>query len=873
MASKRRKAAATAVTGADERLSKSAVKRSSRRGAAEGAQDGESPRGGHKAEETCSCKTPKRTVHARSRLPTFGSPANETDIQQEIFWDPQSPVTYKLGKERMKQKASRRTVEISEIVNRIAPQDEKRACSEESLLGLWIGEDAIPCTPGVAKVRSRMNVNGARGLQLKNREEELIKLAKEFDKNMTDAIQDQSAPCHNVHITSETMVSVDRRDEAQVGNQQQFLGEPLQTDIALPFGVVKESAGRVHCENSSQTSIDLDAEGALNALFDGPTQKCSHQLSQGLSNCSSNDSFHENQPTLLEEEHPPDEMTAATESVVEDAHQRQDSAPAVERLEHIPAEKVKTVSERTILSAASSKIESVVSVKLDGVVCDDFDDWGADLLPDDSFLMQITQNPELISTPQNALAHTSNENHETKERTIDSEKRYNAQHIFLNSSNNVPASHAAQKRSIRIGKTKSVLLHDDYHLETYKINSVSKSSQNKVSVSVKPEQESVRESFTRLKRATSTHFPEKRAASIEVPSNVPILWIEQRRNEVHSICHQSPTVSANTRLRNPKKVANQASTGHLKQAEVPKKSVPLFDDWNEPRFSDEVLDLFCESDSLWDTNCDDDDLLYQVCGDVEKRSLSPDVAKENEKAKLVVGSTSKLEVFPCLSVPMQGLSNYPHSQKSHMGRKTFSLDAPVTVPTLLKSESSANTSVQHRRAQFNTDSINSVPGKLYRSHSVPEGSCASVTASPTLSNVCLNVNNIQRQNGLCNVSKIQNNSIFHQVSAEKSKYMFRKTNNSQALVVDHKNVNVGNLSRTNVGLGESKNPPNVLLQTSKQLNTKPAFKRHLSDCFSQSETEEKSRKCSQEEIARKKQEALERRKCKTQALLKNTAPT
>ncbi|XP_032994324.1 ewing's tumor-associated antigen 1 [Lacerta agilis] len=856
MAAKRRKAAARAGGGGEDFRLRSPVKRSSsrRQRPAEGAQDGESPRGQRGSEETSSYKTPTRKLPASSRLPTFSSPLNETDVQQEIFWDPQSPSAYKLGNGQKKQLVSGHTVEISEIVNRIAPHDEKPACSEGSLLGFWIGDDAIPCTPGMPKVRCRTKVNGARGLRLRNREEELMKLAKQFDKSMTDAIWDQSAPCHNSHIISEAMLSVEDQDEAQVENQQHFLGEHPQTDDALPFGEVKKSAGTAeHCENSSQKSIDLDAEGALNALFDGPTQQCSGQLSEGLSDCSLNDS-------LLEEGCPPDEFTAATEFVVEDAHQRQDSSPT-KSMEHFPAEKARMASEQTVPSAVSSEIESVVSNNLDGMVGDDFDDWGADLLPDDSFLMQITQNPEVINVPQNTLAHTSNETSETKEGTIDSEKPYGAHCTVLNSSNSVPASHAVEKQSVKLGKAKGVL-HDDCNSKPNKLNSVSK-SQNKISASVKPETESIWEGFTQLKSATGIGSSEKKSA-FSVHSDVPVLRTEKYRKGMHSICHQSSTVSANTRPHDLKKVAKQASAGHLKQMEVPKKSAFSFDDWNEPRFSDQVLELFCESNSLWGTSCDDaddDDLLYQVCGDVEKTSQSQVAVKENEEAKLVIGNASKLEVGPCLSGHTQELSNAPPPQKSHIGRKTFSFHAPVTATTLRMNESCSNTSDKHRWAQFN-----SVPGKLNRSSSVPGDCFTSATDSTTLSNTCLSVNSIQWQKDLCRVSKVQNSGSINQVPAEKSKYAFRKTNSSQDPGMDHKNVNAGNLSRTNVALGESKNPPNVLLQTAKQLNAKPVFKRHLSECFSQSETEQKSRKCSQEEIARKKQEALERRKCKMQAL-------
>lgn len=42
-------------------------------------------------------------------------------------------------------------IKLLNITNLII-QDEKAGCNEDSLLGTWIGEDAIPCTPGEVKV-------------------------------------------------------------------------------------------------------------------------------------------------------------------------------------------------------------------------------------------------------------------------------------------------------------------------------------------------------------------------------------------------------------------------------------------------------------------------------------------------------------------------------------------------------------------------------------------------------------------------------------------------------------------------------------------------------------------------------------------------
>ncbi|KAJ6658114.1 hypothetical protein lerEdw1_001590 [Lerista edwardsae] len=777
--------------------------------------------------QTEVCKTPKRTLRRKSRSPMFNSPVTETDLLQEIFWDPYSPVAHKRGNGQKKQTTNGCTVEISEIVNRIAPQDEKPGSYEGTLLGLWIGDDAIPCTPGIAKVRSRTKVNGARGLQLKNKEEELMKLAKQFDKNLTDAIQDQDASCHNIHITSDADMSVEQQHDAEVENLRSP-GVHLQTATTLPIGAITEGSRTIeHSENTKETSIDLDAEVALNALFDGPTQKCSGHLSQGLSECS-----HGSQSTLLEEEHPVEKTTGTSGET-----RRQSSIPALEAVEPVSTEHSKVTSKQALDELAT-------------VVSDGFDDWGADLLSDDSFLMHINQNPELISTVENPLPHTSNANSETMGKTFNSERPKSTQCAFLKSSNSVPASHALQEQSNRIGKTKPVFFQGGCHSKTDESNSVSKSTliSGYSSIPVKPESKSMQEGFTQLKCITSAAFPEKRAAAVSVHTHLPQPETGQSRSNMHNISHQSTTIPANAKRLDLQKATTQ---GYLKQAEVTKKHVSSFDDWNEPRFSDDVLNSFCESDSLWGSNCDeDDDLLYQVCDDIEKRTLSQDIAMENGEAKSLAGSSSKLNKLkagPCLVVPKTGLSNFPQAPT---GRKTFSLDAP-TATTLLKSN---------------------VPGTWRRSLSVPEGGFASGTGLATISEAGLNTDSsTQWQKGFCNIGKIQNYSSISQALTDRSKYVFRKTNNSQALVLNDKSVNIGGFPVTH--LGESKNPSNVSPHTTVQMSSKPVFKRHLSDGFARSETEQKSRKCSQEEIAKKKQEALERRKCKMQGLQKNTAPT
>ena len=101
-------------------------------------------------------ETPKRMLQVDLLSSTFSSP-NDPDGLNDIFWDQNSPMTKQLGKGRKKQIYTTDSDEISHIVNRIAPQDEKP--TTDSMLGMWIGATAIPCTPSVAKGKSRAKIS------------------------------------------------------------------------------------------------------------------------------------------------------------------------------------------------------------------------------------------------------------------------------------------------------------------------------------------------------------------------------------------------------------------------------------------------------------------------------------------------------------------------------------------------------------------------------------------------------------------------------------------------------------------------------------------------------------------------------------------
>ncbi|NXF44744.1 ETAA1 protein, partial [Oceanites oceanicus] len=804
-------------------------------------------------------KTPKRSLSRKSRLPTFSSPVNDTDIQQEIFWDPHSPIAHRLGNGKTKQSTSRCAVEISEIVNRIAPQDEKAACNEGSLLGTWIGEDAIPCTPAVVKVRARTKLSY---LKIKNPEEELMKLAKEFDKNLVelDAVQEQEKLGHDFIQTASESLNNSKR-EVNVKNLKSLLGEVSETDTALSLKPVGQSTGipaAEPCQSSSQKSIDLEAEIALHALFDCSTQKCSGQLSQGLSGISLNNSFHENKSTL-EEEHLPEQIKDMQHGNTE-AYQKDTPCALGSVNQTLPKPDTHVVTKK---NPCSLKTQLVVSSKLAGVVNDDFDDWDTDFLADDSFVMQITQNPELISTeealpiPRNPSARGFSDGSRTKEKTI--------------------AFHG--KRDIKPDK----------------INSIWKSAQNSdlnyIPVSTQ----------SKVKNGNETVQPKSDPLPLFASrSNPHRQQTEKPGNNTHNIFCQPTSVSTNMKPNDLTKVVNQANTGHLNQVEISKKCPLSFDDWNEPKFSDEILDMFCESNSLWDANCEDDELLYQVCDDIEKQTQSQDVKQGNERAKTIQGASinSRSNAGNSFPASKQGLPDLFLAQKRNAKQDAVSLNdscrnsskvtqglattghivncknvsSPLTVISGTSMECKYTLSKNCHQAA-SEDTTKTVVGKWYRSNSVPAGETGSEVSPDNAVNV-FSRKALDNPHLLYNTGKISNNSSGNKTSLMPSKFKFRKTNSSQGTL----HVGTGNPgSHSGIGitlqdLEESKNHVSVTLH-SKLDNKKPPFKRHLSESFalptSVSVVEQKNRKCSQEEIERKKQEALARRKSRMQTFFKD----
>uniref|UniRef100_A0A8C9EH23 ETAA1 activator of ATR kinase n=1 Tax=Pavo cristatus TaxID=9049 RepID=A0A8C9EH23_PAVCR len=733
--------------------------------------------------EPCLHKTPKRSLSRKSRIPTFSSPVNDTDIQQEIFWDPHSPIARGLGN-----------------INKIQTSG---CLSRESNCSVL---DAIPCTPGVVKVRARTKLCCTRDLKIKSPEEELMKLAKEFDKNLVelDAVHEQEKLSHgSIQTTSESLN--DYKAELKIKNLKSLLDDVSAAGTALSPKPVGESTGIPTvepCQSSSQKSIDLEAEIALHALFDCSTQKCSGQLSQGLSGISLNNSSCENK-SIWEIDHLPEH--------IKNLQNGSSSACQKDTLHALGSEKQtfpQTDTHTLTKKNSSLKTELVVSSKPAGVVNDDFDDWDTDFLADDSFVMQITQNPELINIeappiPINPSVQGFSDASRTKERS----------------------------NSTSVTCLESV--HKSNSFQCSPLKHPSKNAQN-------------------VAKSLPLQKPYNKMENSKMAS-VDSAW--RTGSNTHIIFCESTSVSTSTKPNDLIKVTNQVNTGHLNPAELPKKCSLSFDDWNEPKFSDEVLDMFCESDSLWDANCEDDELLYQVCDDVEKQTQNQDVKQGSKRAKTIQGASiqSRSNADSGFAASKQGLSDHPQRNAQQDGHsldgssRNFSrvahgltttghvansknVPSPLTVTSGTSVESKYTHSKNYHQAA-SEDTRRNASGKWYRSNSVPAKETSS-EASPANAINVFGSKSLESQGLLYNAGKMPNNSSGNSMSLLPSKFKFRKTNSSQS--APHVGPeNPGTHSGIGIalqGLEGSKNQVNVTLH-SKPENTKLPFKRHLSESF------------------------------------------
>ncbi|XP_037530483.1 ewing's tumor-associated antigen 1 homolog [Nematolebias whitei] len=183
-------------------------------------------------------------LRGSSRHPELNVGVSPGDVEasQDIVWDSTSPTQ---NRWRLK---NTNDVEISDIVNRIAPKNINPKGSESSL-SRWIVDGTILSPP----VNS--NQNGRKKSSRQSNVEDLWKLAKQFDENMQ---QDEE--------TSEQLNSV-TTDHCKSVNTYET--KPTTSSVLS------------HVKNLKCSSSSDQAEAELHALFDCSTQGVSGRLSEG----------------------------------------------------------------------------------------------------------------------------------------------------------------------------------------------------------------------------------------------------------------------------------------------------------------------------------------------------------------------------------------------------------------------------------------------------------------------------------------------------------------------------------------------------------------------------------------------------------------
>ncbi|XP_056105751.1 ewing's tumor-associated antigen 1 [Rhinichthys klamathensis goyatoka] len=434
--------------------------------------------------------TPKRRPRIRFNGCYSGDSPNETESPQDIIWDPNSPTQNVNGKGNAK------VIEISEIVNRIAPKVEKS--KERDSVLQWIGDSAIPCTPEIRQPRVR------RISARQSSVEDLKKLAKQFDINMTRQDKEKQQE------------STEKRNKL---NKLQSDGTATtEKSTSIPVSLEQ----RTGC-----SSLAHQEEEELHALFDGPTQHVSGRLSPPSANCT-------------------------PESSAEPVAQAGQSSSSA-AIKNAPVDAPK---------ATEAKFD---------------DDWENDDLLNDTFMLEMTQNPVSLNVAQ---------------------KPSTAQ----------PKS-CSKKCNFEAKVNPSVSNGRNICFET---------------------QQSTSKSSTFTKTLPDVKTSNRSTFSLKPPASV-------QNHTTEKLLKTSSPVNQEKPQTQPSQGTKQVELdGMTKDGGVSSQSSSVqFDGVSE----EDMKSLF-DSDSLWNDE-DDDDLLFQACDDVEKLSASQEQQRRSEKYKNLARDKSR----------------------------------------------------------------------------------------------------------------------------------------------------------------------------------------------------------------------------------------
>lgn len=799
------------------------ARRARRRAAAEG---GRSP--GEK-------ETPTQVLKMDLLSYTFSSP-NDPDGQTDIFWDQNSPMTKQLGKGRKKQISSAYSDEISHIVNRIAPQDEKPVTN--SMLGVWIGETAIPCTPGVAKEKSRVKISCTK-LKTKNREKELMKLAQQFDKNMEelDVIQEQDGKNHDfIQMTSEMGPLDNHKDSVQMesdGIVPEIICTPIKKQVK-DAGISLAKG-----QDSSQKPFDQNVEAAFNAIFDGSTQMCSGQLSQDPS-----DAFLNNTKTFLRKKNAllQKEIITTETLLTENLLNKTPISPSPQVDTTVILKSCVTPCPR--MQAASHK-------QPDELTANDFEDDWESLLGSEPFLMENAEMLELSlsttaqDTGQKAVSASIGEND-----TITSRANINLGGRLRDSKVTLDLPSKTRNRELKNDgeyrfsphsgdeSRKLPFTGNKVRFEKSVTNIVSKNEDN-VAVSKLEDDRSKRilNINASNKSGLYTRYPNEQnyELGVNLPLKIPTT------DPFDSVFLGKENIACNTN-----------------QSHGPKCN-SSFDDWNDPLLASEMIKACHQLEATWEADDVDDDLLYQACDDIERLTQQENKgSKESES----INNTSKCGSRN-ISTPSKQASQLVPSKHWNLVSSAVPLSSanksqinkPVTVekrdvcgycPNIL---GATNMSVCSKNSSYSQH----VPVHVDSTKFVLAGSSnLNVNLGPMSTKIATNM-------------KLSTEHLSHNSLADKaqnynkalklSKFTFKKKDSQL-----NQNHLAGSIPVSKISEDFGKREiVNSLLEVNQQQSS---IKYSQSLKPSSPDEEERNRKYSPEEIQRKRQQALVRRKAR-----------
>ncbi|XP_055255891.1 ewing's tumor-associated antigen 1 isoform X2 [Moschus berezovskii] len=740
------------------------------------------------------------------------------------------------------------------------------------MLGVWIGDTAIPCTPSVAKGKSRAKLSCTK-LKSQNQEEELMKLAKQFDKNMEelDVIQEQNKRNHDlIQMISEAETSHNYRDNVQM----QLLCDIVpERDKALIKKPVKENTkiSVVNDHTSSQKPFDQNAEAAFIAMFDGSTQKCSGQLSQDLSDAflkTSNTTFGKKN-TLKEEK------IITNESVV---------------TENLPSKTLGSLSHQVnnpgmtkSYVTCCTKETGTFNKHIDTFTTSDFEDDWENLLSNEPFVMQNIEMSGLFPAPKTVQI--------ADQKEICS---FNSKEDKSKSGMNTSLDAKLRDSKILQGLPSNTWNSELTDVEKYRFSPKPNDKPNKLSATgnkMKLEKSfnivfdqdkiqdcAVASNLTKVNENIHTKFNSKVNASEKKSALKPGCSNK-------SIFNQSLKVPANVKpfgsatLGNTTSVWNPNQTNGLKLGS-------FFDDWNDPSFTNEIVKACHQLENSWEADDVDDDILYQACDDIERLTQEQDIRVDSKTSESVLGinNSSKYGAKNVFTTPKQGsqLMQSKHLNLNSISAQTSSLTNNLLINKSVKMEreemygnspgflgATTNLSIYSKNSdcqisnlhvpQNNTD----VPKQVNSSKSVLTGSSSLNVSSHMSTEIAASKKRLSTLHLSSRTLTGEARSDFNR-AARLSEYVFAKMKNCPMLSPFNNSSVTGSISGTKIAQGlEKEKTVNPLSGKAVQQQSSVKFSEPLKQ--PSKEEEEKNRKYSPEEIQRKRQAALVRRMAKAQA--------